>query len=152
MHCQKAGFHRVGQPKDSLGPLSYLVQDNLLRGVVFSFFKCIFNFFYLLILERERGKEREGNILIFSYHSSMHSLVASSMCSDPGWDGTHNIGVSGPGSNQLSYPARASYWVFCCCLCLWPSHHKPLPRCKLSSVPMDKDNVWGGRIECGNWG
>lgn len=60
-------------------------------------------YFYLLVLEREKGREENINLLA---HLSLHSVVAACMCPDRG---------SNPQPwcirmmlNQLSYPARAS--------------------------------------------
>ena len=54
-------------------------------------------------MEREeRQRERNVDLLL---HSSMHSLVAA--CMYPDGAQTHNLGTSGPHSNQLSFLTRA---------------------------------------------
>ena len=53
---------------------------------------------------REREGERE---IVWLFHLFMHSLVDSCMCPYQGLNPqTHNLGILGQCSNQLSYPAR----------------------------------------------
>ena len=63
---------------------------------------------YLLILEREKGRERKErrkrNISLL-YHLLIHSLVDS--CMWPDWGSNQQLWHMGQHSNQLSYPARA---------------------------------------------
>ena len=73
-------------------------------GTSFTFF-----FFYLLILERERKEGREKHRFCCPTYLCLHWLLL--LCALTG-DKTRNTGASGRCSNQLSYPARASFTSF----------------------------------------
>ena len=74
------------------------------------FLKYFLLFFYLLIDFWERERE---DIFLFFY-LFIHSLVAPCiLICDLTGDWTHNLGLSGWCSNQLSYLAKAFKYFFC---------------------------------------
>ena len=72
--------------------------------------RYFFFYFFLMgwFLERGRGRERERkretSICCPTYLCIHHLLLVGALIGD--W--THNLGLSGQHSNQLSYPARAA--------------------------------------------
>lgn len=69
-----------------------------------------FKNFYLLIREREGGREREEGINLL-FHLFMNLSVASYMC--PGRDGTHNPDIAEQCYSQLSYLPSTIAWFLC---------------------------------------
>ena len=71
------------------------------------------NFIYsYLEKERKRERERERGIAML-FHLLMHSLhYWLILICDPTGNQTQNLGVLGGHSNQLSYPARAEFFLF----------------------------------------